>query len=108
SRMIHHSQGRGENLFYLGWCHGPPGTARLWSELERQTGDPEWGAWLRGAGEAMLASGAPERRGRGYWNNVGQCCGDAAVGELAISLWQALGDERYLDQARRVAAWIER
>jgi lantibiotic modifying enzyme len=107
-RSIHHSNGRGKDLFYLGWCHGPPGTTRLFDELARQTGDPEWQSWLRGGGEAVLASGAPEQRSRGYWNNVGQCCGDAAVGEFAISLWQRLGDQRYLDLARRVAAWLER
>ena len=39
---------------------------------------PSGTAWLRGGGEAVLASGAPEQRSRGYWNNVGQCCGDAA------------------------------
>jgi lantibiotic modifying enzyme len=107
SRCIHHSNGRGKSLFYLGWCHGPAGTVRLFDELARQTGDPEWTEWLRGGGEAVLASGAPERRGRGYWNNVGQCCGDAGVGELAISLWRMLADERYLDLARRVAAHLD-
>ena len=90
-RLPHHppQQRPRKDLYYLGWCHGPPGTSRLFDELARQTGDAEWRAWLCGGGEAVLASGAPEQRGRGYWNNVGQCCGDAAVGEFAISLWQA-------------------
>jgi lantibiotic modifying enzyme len=107
-RSIHHSNGRGKDLYYLGWCHGPAGTARLFDELARQAGDAEWRPWLCGGGEAVLASGAPEQRSRGYWNNVGQCCGDAGVGEFAISLWQRLGDPRYLGLARRVAAWLER
>ena len=41
-----------------------PGTSRLFDELARQTGDAEWRAWLCGGGEAVLASGAPERRRR--------------------------------------------
>jgi lantibiotic modifying enzyme len=106
-RSIHHSNGRGQDLFYLGWCHGPPGTARLFYELERQTGDPQWGDWVRGLGEAVLASGAPETRSRGFWNNVSQCCGDAAVGELGLSLWRRLGDPRYLELARRVATSLD-
>jgi lantibiotic modifying enzyme len=106
-RSVHHSNGRGKDLFYLGWCHGPPGTARLFDELHRQTGDPQWRDWVRGLGEAVLASGAPETRSRGFWNNVSQCCGDAAVGELGLSLWRRLGDPRYLDLARRVAASLE-
>jgi len=108
SRSIRHSAGRGAGLHYLGWCHGPPGTGRLFHELASQTGDPEWNEWLRGGGEALLAFGVPERRSRGFWNNVGQCCGDAAAGEFALSLWRALGDERFLDLARRVAVRLDR
>jgi lantibiotic modifying enzyme len=108
SRVVHHSNGRGGDLFYLGWCHGPPGTGRLFHQLASQTGEAEWTAWLRGGGEALLAFGVPERRSRGFWNNVSQCCGDAAVGEHAISLWQVLGDQRFLDLARRTAASLER
>jgi lantibiotic modifying enzyme len=106
-RSIHHSNGRGKDLFYLGWCHGPPGTVRLFDELERQTGDARWGEWVRGLGEAVLASGAPERRSRGLWDNVSQCCGDAAIGELGLNLWRRLGDPRHFELARRVAVTLE-
>jgi lantibiotic modifying enzyme len=107
SRCVKHSSGRGEPLYYLGWCHGPPGTGRLFYELARRTGDAEWTEWLRGGGDALLAFGVPERRSRGFWNNVSQCCGDAAAGEHALSLWRCLGEPRFLELADRVARSLE-
>jgi lantibiotic modifying enzyme len=107
SRCVHHSSGRGEDLYYMAWCHGPPGTARLFQELAEQTGDAEWREWLCGGGEALLKFGVPERRSRGFWNNVGQCCGDAGAGEFALSLWRATGDRRFLELARRVGRSLE-
>jgi len=30
--------------------------------------------------------GAPHQRSAGFWNNVGQCCGSAGIGEFALDL----------------------
>ncbi|MEE2776379.1 MAG: lanthionine synthetase LanC family protein [Acidobacteriota bacterium] len=106
ARSILHSEGRSEALFYLGWCHGPPGTARLFYELDAALGGDAWREWWVGGGEALLSRGAPATRSRGYWNNVGQCCGDAAIGELALSLFGATGDPRFLAQARAIATHL--
>ena len=35
-----------KDIHYLGWCHGPPGTARLWYRLWQVTRDPRWLGWL--------------------------------------------------------------
>ncbi|MEM6999940.1 MAG: lanthionine synthetase LanC family protein [Pseudomonadota bacterium] len=96
------------NRFYLGICHGPPGTARLFYLLHKLTGDAEWQAWSRDLDTGLISLGAPEKRGRGYWNNVSQCCCDAGIGEHAINLFRATGDQFYLDLAQRVAAELLR
>ena len=83
---IHHHEPDGEDLFYLGWCHGPTGTARLFFELSRTTGDPAWMEWVLQGTKALRDAGIPDFRPEGYWNNVSQCCGDAGVGDYFLSL----------------------
>ena len=97
-----------DNRYYLGMCHGPAGTARLFYLLGELTGDPTWMDWSRGLDDGLVATGAPEQRSRGFWNNVSQCCCDAGIGDYAVSMYRATGDEFYLDLAHRVAAELER
>ena len=101
--IFHHEPG-GEDLFYLGWCHGPVGTARLFYRLAEVTDDPEWMTWVRKCARSLMTSGIPERRTPGYWNNVGQCCGAAGVAQLFLDLHRVTGEREYLDFAMRVTA----
>lgn len=86
ARAIFHVTGGGEDRFYLSWCHGPVGTARLYHRLHQITGDAihrtavvELTTWLVG-------SGAPEQQSAGYWNNISQCCGNVGIGQYFIDL----------------------
>jgi rhamnogalacturonyl hydrolase YesR len=101
--VFHHEPG-GEDLFYLGWCHGPAGTARLFYRLYQATNDRQWLEWTRRAARAVLRSGIPEKRTPGYWNNVSQCCGSAGIAESLLDLYRHTHDRRYLAFARRVTA----
>lgn len=89
--------------FYLGACHGPAGTGKLFYLLRQITGDAAWAEWGRGLDEGLVSLGAPETRGRGFWNNVSQCCCDAGIGDHAVNMYRAGGDEFYLDLALRIA-----
>lgn len=102
--LIHHHRPGGEDLHYLSWCHGPAGTARLFYRLGQVTGDPTWMDWVRRSARGILASGVPERRTPGFWNNVGPCCGSAGVAEFFLGLHRATGEAGYLESARRVTA----
>lgn len=105
--VFHHGpEAAGRSLFYLGWCHGPAGTARLWRRLWQVTEDRAWLEWERKSAQAILASGAPEQRTPGFWNNAGQCCGDAGVADFFLALHRATGDPAYLAYADRVSAHI--
>ncbi len=92
--LILHSEPGREDLFYLGWCHGPAGTVRFLRTLARVTRDE---AWLR-AGEELVsglhASGIPGARPAGFWNNVGACCGNAGVVDFLLALHELDGRER--------------
>jgi len=102
--LIFHDEPDNIDLYYLGWCHGPVGTARLFYLLSEVTGDKSWLAWVRRFAKAIVESGIPERDTPGFWNNAGICCGLAGVGEFFLDLHQALGDKSYLEFSKRVTA----
>jgi lantibiotic modifying enzyme len=101
--IFHHEpEEDGKNLFYLGWCHGPAGTARLWYQLYTLTGDREWLEWTERSARGITTSGIPEKQTPGFWNNVSQCCGSAGVASFVLSLHRVTGKAEYLEFARRV------
>ena len=86
-RIHHHVPGPGEQpLYYLGWCHGPAGTARLFYRLAQVTGEAIWTEWVHRCARSILSSGIPDRPAPGLWNNVGQCCGLAGIADFLLSL----------------------
>ena len=96
----------GVACYYLGWCHGPAGTARLWYRLWQATGDRAWLEWASKSARGIVASGVPGRPAPGFWNNVGPCCGSAGVAEFFLAHHRATGDAASLAFARRVSAQI--
>ena len=102
--QIFHHEPDGKDLYYLGWCHGPVGTARLFYVLGEATGDRSWLDWVRRSANALLKSGIPDKETPGFWNNDGICCGLAGVGEFFLDLGRALKDKSYLEFSDRVTA----
>jgi lantibiotic modifying enzyme len=82
---IHHHTPDGTELFYLGWCHGPPGTARLFERLAQVTGDATWRSRVRQALHTLHECGLPATRPPGLWDNVSICCGTAGIGDFALA-----------------------
>lgn len=100
--LVFHNEPEGKDLYYLGWCHGPVGTARLFYVLAKATGDSSWLGWVRKSANALLESGIPEKETPGFWNNAGICCGLAGVAEFFLDLSRALNDPSYLAFSKRV------
>jgi lantibiotic modifying enzyme len=100
--VCHTEEQQPPSTFYLGVCHGPAGTGRFMSLLHQITGDAGWWTWLSDNFRGLLSTGAPEERSKGLWQNLGQCCGDAGIGDYALFLYQESGDTGYLEFARRV------
>jgi lantibiotic modifying enzyme len=100
--LIFHHEPEGEDLYYLGWCHGPVGTARLFYLLAEFTGETEWHSWVRRSASSIMTSGIPEQQTPGFWNNQGQCCGSAGVAQFFLGLHDVYGDSAYLDFSRGV------
>jgi lantibiotic modifying enzyme len=105
--VFHHEpEEEGKSLYYLGWCHGPAGTARLWYRLWQVTGDQVWLDWTRKSARGLLTSGIPERQTPGFWNNVSQCCGSAGVAEFFLALHRVTKDPEYLAFSRKVTGQL--
>jgi lantibiotic modifying enzyme len=102
-RMVFHSEPGNTDLFYLSWCHGPAGTARLFHRLGAVTRDRTWPRYIERLTAATRDMGVPARS-PGFWNNVSQCCGNCGVIEYLVALHGQTGDSRHLDYARHIAA----
>jgi lantibiotic modifying enzyme len=102
-KVFHHEPG-GEQLYYLSWCHGPAGLSRLFYRLGEVTADEKWHVLVRRAAAAIEASGVPEQRTPGFWNNISQCCGNCGVGEYFLTLSRLMPNESYDRMVERVVA----
>ncbi len=101
---VFHSEPGGESLYYLSWCHGPAGTARLYHRLAEVSGDTKWRAMLPRLAQGIVDSGVPDQHPdrSGYWNNISQCCGACGVVEFFIAMHAMTGDSGHLAFAQRV------
>lgn len=100
--IFHHDVGEGKDLFYLSWCHGPAGTARLYYQLYKITRDEKWLNKMEVAASALMQCGIPEKELPGFWNNVGPCCGSAGVAEFFLDLFIVTHEQSYLDFSKQV------
>lgn len=100
---VFHYEGGGEDLYPLGWCHGPTGLARLFHRLAVTTGDTEWAEWRDRCARTVRRSGIPERKHPGFWDNVAKCCGSTGVAEFFLDLHRLTGESDHLAFARTMA-----
>jgi len=101
---VFHNEPDGLDLHYLSWCHGPPGTARLFYKLADVADDDAWMDWVHRAAAALMESGIPERQTPGFWNNVSQCCGHVGAGEFFVALCRLGEWTGYRDFVQRVTS----
>lgn len=101
--LVHYREPDLTDLYYLGYCHGPAGTARLFYQLHKVTGESSYLDWTEKLARGVLRSGIPEKQTPGFWNVACQCCGSAAVVEFFLSLWLTTKKTEYRDFAFRVA-----
>jgi lantibiotic modifying enzyme len=100
-RRIFHSTPANEQLFYMSWCHGPVGTARLFHRLQQIEPRAAHERMSSALADGVIASRVPERSA-GYWENVSQCCGNGGIVEHFADRARLLGDRSALAFAQRV------
>jgi len=102
SALVHYREPDKTDLYYLGFCHGPSGTARLFYELYTATNNHEYLDWTERLARGITQSGIPEKLTPGFWYVVCQCCGSAGVADFFLGLWAGTRQPEYLAFARRV------
>jgi lantibiotic modifying enzyme len=100
--LIRHNDGPSDrHLYYLSWCHGPAGTARLFYRLFQTTNDRAWMTWTEKAARAVIASGGPGRVVTpGEWDNLGMCCGVTGQAQFFLNMFEVTHDREYMTLAR--------
>lgn len=94
-RVFHHEPG-GEDVYAMGWCDGPTGTARLFHQLGVVTGRSKWTNLAYACARSILASGDGK--------SVGQCSGNAGIGEFFIALQRESPKPEYATMITRMSA----
>jgi lantibiotic modifying enzyme len=101
--LISHDNLEGRDLFYLGWCHGPAGTSRLFFQLYREIQEERWWQPIHQSAATVMVSGIPEQINPGCWNNTGLCCGAAGIADWMLALFAQTAREEYRSFSQRIA-----
>jgi len=105
--IYHDSSAAGKGIYYLGWCHGPAGTARLFYRLYQATHDPKWMEWTKKSARALLTRGGPIKAVTpGEWDNVGGCCGVVAEAQFFRGLYRVTHDASYLEASKQATEYV--
>jgi lantibiotic modifying enzyme len=94
------------DTYYLGYCHGPAGTARFYQKYYEITGESRYADWAERLANGILRTGAPEVHSPGYWNTHCYCCGTAGFTNLFLGIWAVTGHNEYLKYAERTTRQI--
>jgi lantibiotic modifying enzyme len=91
------------DIYYLGFCHGPAGSARLFYQLHKVTKQSSYLDWTESLARGVIDSGIPTNQTPGFWNVVCQCCGSAGLTDFFLGLWAATGKSEYYALANQLA-----
>jgi lantibiotic modifying enzyme len=90
-----------QDVYYLGFCHGPAGTARLFYQLYKVT---DYMDWTEALARGVIESGIPANQTPGFWNALCECCGSAGLTDFFLGMWAATGKTEYCAFANHLAA----
>jgi lantibiotic modifying enzyme len=94
------------DIYYLGFCHGPAGSARLFYQLYKVTNEDSYLDWTEALARGVIDSGIPANQTPGFWNVVCQCCGSAGLTEFFLGLWAATGKAEYYAFANQLSGQV--
>ena len=104
--LISHPLSDLPDLYYVGFCHGPAGTARAFFELYKITREPVYQMWAERMAQKALQFDTPGNPTPGCWSVVCQCCGSPAVIDLFVEMWAFTKRLDYLATAQCAASHL--
>jgi lantibiotic modifying enzyme len=100
----------GQKTYMGGWCHGPPGTCRLFLLLHAVTGEQRWRDMaLKGARFVIDYAANAEKQGKDGekpYVPPSYCCGVAGVVEFFCDLARVTKDEAHAAFARKAGQYL--
>lgn len=90
-------------FFYVGSCHGPNGTSKLFYSLYKITQDKTYLDDIEAFYNGLNHLGAPQKQSTGYWKNTSLCCGTAGLLQFYINAFNVTHDKKYLDSSQVAA-----
>lgn len=100
--LIPYKLGVYDDLFYLGNCHGPVGTAKLFYELYQVTKNKSYLEEIYQLIDGAKSLGAPFIQSEGFWNTTCICCGPAGYMPMFVGLYQLTKDLKWKNLAHDV------
>lgn len=91
------------DVFYLGYCHGPAGTARLYHALYEITQEDHYKNQAFRLARGIIETDAPHVHSDGYWHTYQQCCGTASFIELFLTTDKQAEDDEFVEYAKESA-----
>ncbi len=98
----YHHEPDGKDLFYVSWCHGPGGSARLFYQLYKISGKQDMLDWVNKSATWLMNCGLDSNPLKGHWN-LSVCCGSAGIGEFFADIYKTSGKKEYLLWAEKMA-----
>jgi lantibiotic modifying enzyme len=97
----------GSKRCMAGWCHGPPGTARLFLLLHQLTGEQRYlDAALASARWVIGYAAAAEKSGQAAGFPPSLCCGVAGVVDFFCDLYRTTRKKEFADFAARGGKYL--
>lgn len=100
--LIPYKLGVYDDLFYLGNCHGPVGTAKLFYELYQITKEESYLGEIYQLINGAKSLGAPFTQSAGFWNTTCICCGPAGYMPMFVGLYKLTNDRKWKNLAHDV------
>lgn len=101
--LIPYELSTSQQIYYLGYCHGPVGSVRIFETLYQITGEQRYLEDALTLAQGIMNANAPFQHSAGYWHFYGKCCGTAGFLDMFLDLYRLSHKSKLLEYAQDCA-----